>query len=502
MAVFDVIIGVMALLSLALIVRNMRLRPSIELPVKLGEDVGELAITVNGKRYRGIAYRSVELPSIDGNASDRIARIASSMGVNVTFLSSMFRVDKSSLLRFLDDEIKRVEMAYNITKHVKYREKLRSLQELYKIASKTHTPYQGSLQFIVWVPDDEEDGKSLAEAFKTLLEAEIGGRFERVKGGLRELFEKGQENVISRNWRMPLPSKAPWDVPGTVIGYIFDEPQALVVLEWPRDFATHIGVFGPTGRGKTVLLSGIALQLGSMSEARLDPYMVVVIDPKGDLASMLRLVATKFIEFSGDQCIPLPRTDGVAELLIKSSTSSSEFKGRVGICEGSLVERGLIVYDLSNAKNEDRNMAGSLIISSLVISATEYELPGKVVVLVDEAWRLTAGDSFHVRLALREGRSRGLYMVYASQSPNDVPREVLDNTKTIVMFGGYTRGFTESLSVIGVEDAEELLSLPVGHALLRLGDKPPVKVRIIDFATILQSRLRVEHGSGAGSGPG
>jgi hypothetical protein len=142
-AVFDLIVGAMAVVSFAMIMRNMRVKPSIGLPVRL-DDEEELRITINGRSFKGVAYRSVEPPSIDGNASDRIARIASSMGVNVTFLSNMFKADKSALLRFLDEEIKRVEMAYNVTKHVKYREKLRSLQELYKIASKTHTPYQES----------------------------------------------------------------------------------------------------------------------------------------------------------------------------------------------------------------------------------------------------------------------------------------------------------------------------------------------------------------------
>lgn len=232
------------------------------------------------------------------------------------------------------------------------------------------------------------------------------------------------------------------------------------------------------------------MQLGAMSEARLDPYMVLVVDPKGDLAGLLEPVASKMVKYEDGDCIPLPRADGIAELLIRSSELSSESKGRVGICEGSLVERGLIVYDLSTAKNEDRNMAGSLILSSLVISATEQELPGRVVVIVDEAWRLARGDSFHFRLALREGRSRGLYLVYASQSPGDVPREVIDNTKTIFMFGGYTKGFTEALSMIGAYDPDELLSLPVGHALLKLGDRPPVKVRVIDFASIIKQGPR------------
>ncbi len=489
MAWFDVIVGVMALVSFLMIVKNMRTRPTISLPVRVSNDE-ELRISINGKDYKGIAYRSLEPPSLDGNASDRIARIASSMGVNVTFISNIFRADKSALLRFLDEEIKRTEMAYNVTKHVKYREKLRSLQEIYKIASKTHTPYQGSLQFVVWVPEEESDAKSLAEAFKSLLEAEIGGKFEKTKGGLKGLLEGSQETIITNNWKIPLPSRAPWDVPGAIVGYIFDEPQALVVLEWPRDFATHIGVFGPTGRGKTVLLSGIAVQLGSMSETRLDPYMVLVVDPKGDLAGLLKPVASRVVNYEDDDCIPLPRVDGVAELLIKSSTLSSGLKGRVSVCEGTLIDRGLIVYDLSAARNENRNMAGSLILSSLVISATEEDLPGRIVVIADEAWRFARGDSFHLKLALREGRSKGLYMVYASQSPSDVPREIIDNTKTIFMFGGYTRGFTESLSIIGAYEPEELLSLPVGHALLKLGDRPPAKVRVIDFASIIRQEPR------------
>lgn len=489
--ILDTIIVLLALLSLSILLRNIMVSRDLRLPIRFrGGD--RLRVTVSGNTLVGYILVSDRIPSgSDVNIADRIVEIAKSMRVSVTFISSMFKVESGKLLGFLEDEIKRVELAYNATKHVRYAERLKFLNELYKTVARDHRPYAGSLGIILWLPEGNSDNERVVEAFKSLVEAEAGVTLRRVDssmGGLEVVLASIPPIESSINTPVIIVTEESIvDKRGVILGKHVDG-EDLLVLDWPRDFEAHIGIFGPTGRGKTVMLAGIASQLGLLSDVRLDPYMVAVIDPKGDLRSLLSRVASRIVRISGD-CIPLPRMDGVAEELIKSSMETGWGKGRVSVCRGSILERGLVVYDLSGLRNEDRNVASSLMISSLVLEASERGLPGRVVVILDEAWRVSSGQANHVIMALREGRSKGLYVVYATQSPLDVPQIVLDNTRVIVSFGGFTRNYVELARRLGLEEADKLLRLPVGEAYVKIGDRPPVRIQVYNYKAMLENSL-------------
>jgi DNA helicase HerA-like ATPase len=155
------------------------------------------------------------------------------------------------------------------------------------------------------------------------------------------------------------------------------------------------------------------------------------------------------------------------------------------VCRGSLIERGLVVYDLTDLGNEDRNVASSLIVSSLVLEASEKGLPGRVVLVVDEAWRVSIGSANHMIMALREGRSKGLYVIYATQSPSDLPQAILDNTRVVVAFGGFTKNYAELARRLGLEEVDKLLRLPVGEAYVRVGDRPPLRIYAYNYKAML-----------------
>ena len=488
--VIDILIVVLALTSLLILVRNVLVSRELRLPVRL-RGGGGLRVRVGDVALVGYPLVADRIPSGGPDVSERIVEIAKSMRVSVTFVSSMYRVESGRLLGFLEDEIKRVELAYSATKHVRYAERLKFLNDLYRAVAKDHKPYIGSLAVILWLPEGSQESERLVEAFRSLVEAEAGVSLRRLDGSRRAL-----EDIIA--WAPPLESsiKTPAvivteesivDRRGVVIGRLLDSEDVLV-LDWPRDFEAHIGVFGPTGRGKTVMLAGLVAQLGLLSDARMDPYMVAVIDPKGDLKSLVARIASKVVRVS-EHCIPLPRLDGVAEELVKSSFETGWGKSGVKACRGSLLERGLVVYDLTGLRSEDRNVASSLLISSLILEATENGLPGRVVLVVDEAWRVSGGVATHLVMALREGRSKGLYVVYATQSPSDVPPIVLDNTRIIASFGGFTKNYVELARRLGLDNAEELLRLPVGVAYVRIGDRAPLKVMIYNYKAMLEDRV-------------
>ncbi len=477
--IFEIIVGVMAVISLILMARNSQMTRKLQLGiVKAVIQEDKPRIYYEGKVYEPIIYVS-ESPVRDesGRLGERLVNLARSVRVNVTYTTSLFKAEKGRLLAYLEEQISKAQFAYQATRHIRYSERIRFLRNLYNEVARTHTPYTHRLALMVWVPEGSDDARARAEAFKSMVEVEAGVHLEKITNSkLLEAIIPDSGIVGSETPSAVFASTS--ELPGVIIGR--DTDGRLVILDWPRDFETHIGVYGPTGRGKTVLLAGITGQLASKSESNLDPFMVIVIDPKGDLSNLTSRLASKVIKLLPGDCIPVPRTEGMAETLLNRVLGSYNEKS-IKVCEGSVLRRGLAVYDLTLLPNEDRDIAGALLLTSLVVEASEHGLPGKVVVILDEAWRMSIGDAIHLIWALREGRSKGLHIVYATQSPDDLPDAVLTNTGTLIVFGGYTRSYTEAARRLGLDDARKLLELPVGSAIVKIKDLPPVEARLLGF---------------------
>lgn len=476
---FEAILGGMAAASLILIARNTRGSNGFRVAIaKMAPGDRDGEVVFDGKSYEPIVYYS-EDPVRDesGRLGERLTNLARSVRVNVTYATTLFKVDKGRLLSYLEDQISKAQFGYQATRHVRYQERIRFLRRLYGEVARTHTPYVHRLLVIVWAPKGDQAARARAEAFKSMVEAEAGVKLERTGESIVEaLLPSTASNIVVE--APPSMFAGSIEAPGVVVGR--DADGRLVILDWPRDFETHIGVFGPTGRGKTVLLVGLTLQLASMSDSRMDPYAVVAVDPKGDLARMLRGHASKTIKLREGDCIPLPRLEGAVGEIIEEMLSEHR-NSSITPCMGSVVKRGFTLYDLEHLPNEDRDLAASMILSSLAVEASEGPLPGRAVLVIDEAWRLSIGGARHMVWALREGRSRGLHIVYATQSPTDLPDPVLNNTGTLIVFGGYTRSYTEAARRLGLDDTRRLLELPVGSAYIKVKDLPPVEARVFGF---------------------
>ncbi|MCS7106955.1 MAG: type IV secretory system conjugative DNA transfer family protein [Acidilobaceae archaeon] len=486
----DLLVAALAIVSLFLVLRNMIVSGELRMPLGV-RGSREMKIKIGGTSMKGYVLLAERLPAGDERVSERLVELAKSMRASATFVSSMIKVEAGRLLKYLDEEIKKAELAYTATKHVKYAERLRALQELYKRVVRDHKAYVGSLAVVLWVPEGPEEQR-VVEAYRTLAEAELGVSLRPVEGdgSVSSLLAHLPPLETSLNVKpIVISENHIVDKRGVVVGKRVDG-EDVVVLDWPRDFEAHMGVFGPTGRGKTVLLAGLSLQLGILSESRLDPYMVMIVDPKGDLKSLLSKAGARVVRV--EECVPVPRLDGIAEELLRSSRETGWGRSSIRACEGSAVERGFVIYDLTDLPNEDRNVAASMLLSSLVVEASERQLPGRVVVVLDEAWRIAQGSAQHFTMVLREGRSKGVHVIYATQSPSDVPQAVLDNTRVMVAFGGFTRNYVELARRLGLESSDQLLRMPVGEALLKIGDNPPLPVSVYNYKAILSEGEREE----------
>jgi len=252
---FNVFLGAVAVVTAALMIRNLRSAGELSLPGLRRERGGgqgaELTVYVDGKRLVGVPYVAEELPREGQDLPLRLARLARSARVSVTFVSSMYSVRKSSVLKLLEEELRKTEFAYTATRHVKYRERLAELEELYKDVMRVQVPYVGGFAFIVWVDPDDKDATLGAEAFKELVEAEANVRVRRARANeLEALLTSSRPTWFSQDsWGPVVVGR---DVinneTGVVIGEEVEGPGNLVILRWPDGFRVHLGAFGPTGK--------------------------------------------------------------------------------------------------------------------------------------------------------------------------------------------------------------------------------------------------------------
>ncbi|MEB2837278.1 MAG: DUF87 domain-containing protein [Desulfurococcales archaeon] len=431
---FLAFIGAMSAASLALLLKGtftqQAPRPSLARE-------GDLEVSIEGERLHGVVYVSEDLPASERDPGRRVFRIARDAGVSVSIVSSLYKVRRDRILSRLEESLARVEAAYSVSRSARLKSMLETLSSLYEEVALTSQPYWGSLGVVVWVPEGPE-GLARAEAFKTLLEAELGITLKRVPGGscMDAIAPPPGPRPASKASSLVMPPRQ-HSVRGypVILGWRLDVESAVYALDYPGDFAAHIGIVGPTGRGKTVLLAGVVAQLAAASEAWGEPWRIVVVDPKGDLASLVSEIGGGRVEVYGPE---------------------------VDAGEGVRVIGGLW--------------------------SRRESLGGPVVVVVDEAWRHMSLEPSLFEAIAREGRSLGFHLVYAVQEPSDIPGAVADNTGTFIVFGGKTESYSELAARLGVRRlADELLELPVGEAIIARRDSRPVPIRVVDFGKLLKT---------------
>jgi hypothetical protein len=132
------------------------------------------------------------------------------------------------------------------------------------------------------------------------------------------------------------------------------------------------------------------------------------------------------------------------------------------------------------------DLAAGFILSSLALTFLDEPQVAnlvKYIVVIDEAHRVSGFKA--VSTMLREGRSKGLAVLMATQQPGDLPSEAEANAQTKICFrlpSGPTAASASRL--LGATDrslAERIQALENGEAFVRFAGLPPQVVRMRQF---------------------
>ncbi|WP_376964144.1 hypothetical protein ABNQ39_26695 [Azospirillum sp. A26] len=127
-------------------------------------------------------------------------------------------------------------------------------------------------------------------------------------------------------------------------------------------------------------------------------------------------------------------------------------------------------------------LAGGFILSALlqkVMSLPQVSKQIRYVVVVDEAHRVAGFKSVHTMI--REGRSKGLAVILATQQPSDLPQEVATNAQTKICFQldpMMAKAAAKRLDPSDRTLPDQIRNLAEGEAFVSLGNSRPVLVRM------------------------
>ncbi len=316
-----------------------------------------------------------------------------------------------------------------------------------------------------------------------------------------------------------------------ILGYDIDSDLPLGISI--KSLFKHMVVLGPTGKGKTTLLATIIENMISLFKLK-----IVALDFKGDLA---RYIDEKMIDIVNPNIYPInilkkPRwlklidwgiivRDVLENIVGLNSKNIAEIltliSKNIGVSEPEkiLMDPHLsklspvidllvsnpnynelykvlrdknILFNISSHGTMFQNTYAGLILgmcSNILLqennndekikSNNTTELIGNVI-MVDEAWRISRLDS--LKRLIKEGRSRNVSIILATQNPSDIPRELYENIQTVIVFGSPNQEYQDQIrKLLGIPQkiTHRLSYLGVGEALVvNTEARKPIIVKI------------------------
>jgi DNA helicase HerA-like ATPase len=151
---------------------------------------------------------------------------------------------------------------------------------------------------------------------------------------------------------------------------------------------------------------------------------------------------------------------------------------------GNVIDHN-VVFGLSKIPGNGQTtvLAAGFILSALLLRVQNLPpLPNTIryIAVVDEAHRVAAFQA--IKTMIREGRSKGLAVVLATQQPLDLPDIVAANAQTKICFG-LPDATVATMAARKLEPdngrlAEHIRTLNVGEAFVSLGGESPRLLRM------------------------
>ncbi len=384
-----------------------------------------------------VAFRLKNLNVSETTALSRgIANLLSQFKLRDTIIEIKARRESVSV----QDIVKRLERDIAVLRiilesdpsNIRVERKLKTYEEVYKAYLNGVPPARVSL-YVIGFSTNEDELKEEVGKFVEALAAMIGAEVERLKGkdiirkAILPLKEKGEVTSaevfgsVVVNERLPPPLIGP-----IVLGYEARTGEIVGLDE--EKIRRHVLLVGSTGSGKTTLLATLAVRIRDIYEAK-----VISIDPKGDLADMLK---REGFEVSEDPRADVINTD-----------------------DQNVIER-VVEYVKKEMKISKR---GSRL---------------HTVLIIDEAWKLGVKK---FEPLLREGRSRGIGLIIATHSLKDIDTKLLVNLNTRIIM----RTDRNDLKGISKEILDEVLTLVKGEAVVIWG-RNYLRVKLYPLRRLLQ----------------
>ncbi len=423
-------------------------------------------------------------------------------------------LDLNRLLSKISNELMNLRASIDVVEepHIKKKAeiKLRILESLYENIVKGKPVYR--LTFVVKIYSENTNLSSaisyvntMSERLVVFLKSTLGINLK--KASKKEVLEilryefglktiPDAKSIIIDNSRastlLPIPKykKPSFETrEGIPIGIDLETGWPVIL---PLDILNkHVVIIGPTGRGKTTLLATIIEGLISLSNIH-----VFSIDFKGDLANLINNIieyqVTPFefpinllyvppifntVEWSIAVADALSHVLGIDYDTIVNSISKAVINREKYVSVKNvlldkdlailspLVElltekpryevfdkyiKGPTVFNLGGYGTAFQNVYGGIIIylyNKFVSTKKDNQFR---VLVIDEAWRISKLKV--IEALAKEGRSRRIGLIMATQNPSDIPREVIENTHTLIMFGSPNEDY--------IRDAKRFLGLP------------------------------------------
>lgn len=295
---------------------------------------------------------------------------------------------------------------------------------------------------------------------------------------------------------------------------------------WPviipvKQLNRHMIVIGPTGRGKTTLLASLIEGVVSLADIK-----VFAIDYKGDLVELLNPVFIKIVEPREYPINLLAKPDFIDVIewsLYVSDTLSNILgieqsyitkilakiysgrarkynvknilldpdlsilspviellTGKTNYHELTNILNTNVLFNVSGYGSSYQNTYTGLLLGIYKKIVLSEKNSSQRIVVIDEAWRIS---KLRILLELvKEGRSRNIGVVLATQNLSDLPREILENTHLMIIFGSPNEDYRENIrKILGLPRniVNKLAYLSVGEAiLLNALDPHPIFIKV------------------------